>query len=77
MLYLAHPTDGVGVWSFATLWRSPEWWIGRSASGSPRTRWFPIVSWVHETATSPQGSPPFPVRPDYRDQFVTRSAIAA
>lgn len=73
VLYLAHPTDGVGVWSFATLWRSPEWVDRPLGIGvAAHTRWFPIVSWVHETADLAAGFSAVPgFGHDYRDQFVT------
>lgn len=71
-LYLFHPTDGVGVWSFATLWRSPEWVDRPLGVGvATQARWFPIVTWVHETADLMAGFSAVPgFGHDYRDQFV-------
>ncbi|HEU4840121.1 MAG TPA: alpha/beta-hydrolase family protein, partial [Ilumatobacteraceae bacterium] len=51
ILYLHHPTDAVGTWSPAALWRPPGWTehpVGRGVPG--RVRWFPVVTWVQETA---------------------------
>jgi uncharacterized membrane protein len=51
ILYLHHPSDPVGVFSFRTLWSRPEWTHAPKGHGVPeRTGWFPIVTWVHTVA---------------------------
>lgn len=50
-LYLHWPTDAVGTWAPSSLWRAPGWTRETDAPGIVgATRWFPIVTWVQETA---------------------------
>lgn len=51
ILYLHWPTDGVGTWTASSLWRPPGWTRRTDAPGLvDATRWFPVVTWVQETA---------------------------
>lgn len=71
VLYLHHPTDAVGTWSMATLWSTPGWLERPRGIGIPgAARWFPIVSWVQETADLMAGFSAVPgFGHDYRNEL--------
>jgi len=51
ILYLYHPTDAVGSWSASAIWSPPGWTRRPLGVGVARqVRWFPVVTWVQETA---------------------------
>ncbi len=79
ILYLHHPTDAVGTWRPAALWSPPDWTdepLGYAVPGA--VQWFPIVTWVQETADLMAG---FSAEPgyghDYTDAFVAAWAAVA
>jgi uncharacterized membrane protein len=79
ILYLHHPTDAVGTWTPAALWRPPGWTDDPLGYGVPdAVQWFPIVTWVQETADLMAG---FSAEPgyghDYTDAFVAAWAAVA
>jgi uncharacterized membrane protein len=62
----------VGTWSPSTLWRPPGWTQDTDAPGLVgATRWFPIVTWVQETADLMAGFSAVPgFGHDYSNAFV-------
>jgi uncharacterized membrane protein len=47
VLYVHHPSDPVGVFAFATLWRPPEWMDRPRGYDVPdRGVWVPVVTWI-------------------------------
>jgi uncharacterized membrane protein len=49
VLYLHHPSDAVGTWEVANLWRAPGWADDPAAYDIPEAaRWTPIVSVTQE-----------------------------
>lgn len=49
ILYLHHPSDAVGTWELANLWRAPGWADDPHAYDIPESaRWTPIVSVTQE-----------------------------
>lgn len=79
VLYMLHPTDAVSTWSLSHIWRRPDWAWPPVGFGVPeRVQWFPIVTWLGESADLMAG---FSADPgfghDYTDSFVASwSAIA-
>jgi uncharacterized membrane protein len=79
ILYLYHPTDAVGTWSPATLWRPPGWTRDPVGIGVPKqVTWFPVITWVQESADLMAGFSAVPgFGHDYRDAFTAAwSAVA-
>ena len=51
VLYVHHPSDPVGTWSWQTIWSDPEWTERPRGYDVPSVgRWFPIITWVQEIA---------------------------
>lgn len=47
VVYLQHPSDPVGWWSWSTMWERPLWLEGERGYDVPdRARWFPFVTWA-------------------------------
>ena len=72
VLYVFHPTDGVGTWSPSHVYRPASWTQPPQGIGVPeRVQWFPIVTFVQESADLMAG---FSAEPgfghDYTNVFV-------
>jgi uncharacterized membrane protein len=50
VLWVQHPSDPVGWWSWSTLWSKPAWMSQPTGDDVPREpSWFPLVSWLQAT----------------------------
>jgi uncharacterized membrane protein len=78
-LYLHHPTDAVGTWAPSTIWRTPGWIRDTSGPGIPDVvRFFPVVTWVQETADLMAGFSAVPgFGHDYGTEFADAWAAVA
>lgn len=72
ILYVHHPSDPVGSWSWETIWSRPEWTESPIGYDVPqRVRWFPFITWVQEVADLMAGfSAPPGYGHDYSVDFV-------
>lgn len=79
ILYMHHPTDAVGTWMPSALWSPPGWTdepLGYAVP--PAVQWFPVVTWVQETADLMAGfSAKTGYGHDYTDAFVAAWAAVA
>lgn len=73
VLYLEHPSDPVGAWDVATLWRPPAWTRPPNGADVPdSTRWFPFVTWLQTVGDLVSaGSVPSGHGHDYDDEFLS------
>lgn len=79
VLYRQHPSDPVGWWEPATLWREPAWLQGERGYDVPdRARWFPFVTWLQTTFDLIEGfSAPAGYGHNYDDGWVQAWAAIA
>ena len=50
MLWVQHPSDPVGQWTWATIWSRPAWMAQPTGWDVPQDpSWFPVVSWLQAT----------------------------
>lgn len=79
VLYVHHPSDPVGTWTWSTLWSSPDWVdhpVGYDVP--PGVRWWPFVTFVQEVGDLIQGfSAPVGYGHDYTNIFVPGWAAVA
>ena len=67
ILYVHHPSDPVGSWSWDTIWSRPEWTEQPIGYDVPeRVRWYPFITWVQEVADLMAG---FSAPPDYGHDY--------
>lgn len=67
IVYVHHPSDPVGSWTWQTIWSRPEWTespIGYDVPG--RVRWVPFITWVQEIADLMAG---FSAPPDFGHDY--------
>jgi uncharacterized membrane protein len=79
VLYRQHPSDPVGWWEPAALWREPAWLEGERGYDVPdRARWFPFVTWLQTTFDLIEGfSAPAGYGHNYDDGWVQAWAAVA
>lgn len=79
VLYRQHPSDPVGWWEPATLWREPAWLEGERGYDIPdRAQWFPFVTWLQTTFDLIEGfSAPAGYGHNYDDGWVQAWAAIA
>jgi uncharacterized membrane protein len=50
VLWLQHPSDPVGWWSWSTLWTTPAWMTQPTGDDVPKEpSWFPVVTYLQTT----------------------------
>ena len=50
VLWVQHPSDPVGQWSWSTLWAKPAWMDQPTGDDVPKEpRWFPVVTFLQAT----------------------------
>ena len=50
VLWVKHPSDPVGLWSWSTLWSRPAWMTQPTGDDVPREpSWFPVVTFLQVT----------------------------